>query len=168
LTIADLATVLNSELGLTALDWSSVPEANRTPWRQTQIPEQANRQSAIESPQSFGCQTSGYCGTRRGLLPLLPSGPGGVHKHPSHSARSLTYGLAAGPAFCNSNGSMAFARASRNVSSTAIWPGRSRSPRHSRTVARHRDTEPRPRSPAAQRRYADSHSSLGYIVNSGL
>jgi hypothetical protein len=31
------------------------------------------------------------CGTRRGSLPLLPSGPGGVHEHPSHRARSLTW-----------------------------------------------------------------------------
>ena len=30
------------------------------------------------------------CGTRRGSLPLLPSGPGGVREHPSHRARSLT------------------------------------------------------------------------------
>src|SRR5579859_4959745 len=29
------------------------------------------------------------CGTRRGSLPLLPSGPGGVHEHPLHRARSL-------------------------------------------------------------------------------
>jgi len=33
------------------------------------------------------------CGTRRGSLPLLPSGPGGVREHPSHRARSLTYQL---------------------------------------------------------------------------
>ena len=31
------------------------------------------------------------CGTRRGSLPLLPSGPGGVHEHPSHRARSLIF-----------------------------------------------------------------------------
>jgi hypothetical protein len=68
-------------------------------------PASRNRQSSIANRQCSERQTSGCCGTRRGLLPLLPSGPGGVHKHPSHSARSLTYGLS--QPFCTWNGSTA-------------------------------------------------------------
>src|SRR2546425_7749185 len=42
--------------------------------------------SIFQNGPDFGL----ICGTRRGSLPLLPSGPGGVHEHPSHRARSLT------------------------------------------------------------------------------
>jgi len=42
--------------------------------------------SGFELGSDFGL----ICGTRRGSLPLLPSGPGGVREHPSHRARSLT------------------------------------------------------------------------------
>ena len=43
-----------------------------------------------ENPNMTGPDFGLICGTRRGSLPLLPSGPGGVREHPSHRARSLT------------------------------------------------------------------------------
>jgi hypothetical protein len=51
------------------------------------------RGSLVQNPKSLEPDFGLICGTRRGPLPLLPSGPGGVREHPSHRARSLTQPL---------------------------------------------------------------------------
>src|SRR5437868_2461286 len=51
-----------------------------------------NGLTAFESPAlgSGAARPRVIRGTRVKLLPLLPSGPGGVYNHPLHEARSLT------------------------------------------------------------------------------
>ena len=53
------------------------------------------------------------CGTRRGSLPLLPSGPGGVREHPSHRARSLTSSMFLPLPSSSNRGMLARVRAAR-------------------------------------------------------
>jgi len=64
------------------------------------------------------------CGTRRGALPLLPSGPGGVHEHPLHRARSLIcrFAFGAGADFICSTSRLARALTPRRYFSCAGAP----------------------------------------------